>query len=208
MRVVAIALSSLIAVALPRSAGADEIDACANAYESAQRLHQKNDPKALSEAQTCARDVCPELLRKECGVWAKEWAPPPPPPKSQSQSGSTRELPPPPPAEDRPVPTLVYVLGGGGLVALGIAGGVALHGMSLRSDLEAAGCEPTCPSSRVDKARMAFLVADLFGIVGVGALGGALAIYLMRPGPKASAGSQIVVTPLVGMGGAALRGTF
>src|SRR5687768_1560329 len=86
---VLVASMTLSLLVLPRTANADEVDACANAYEAAQRLHQKSDPKAVSEAATCARDVCPEVLRKECAVWVKEWAPSEKPSASPSKTESS-----------------------------------------------------------------------------------------------------------------------
>jgi hypothetical protein len=200
--------AAFVALTLPRSARADEVDACANAYEAAQRLHQKSDPKAVSEAATCARDVCPDVLRKECSAWVKEWAP--------SEKTVSKSEPAPTPVEhdapkleepSRPIPLLAYVLAGGGVAALGVAGGFAISGMNTRSDLQRAGCEPNCPSTEVDSARRSFLIADVFGIAGVAALGGALAVYLMRPEAKAASGRpRVQITPL--FAGAAVRGTF
>src|SRR5689334_20628498 len=141
MRVVALvaSLGFLSVLGLPKEARADEVDTCANAFEAAQRLHKKDDPKAISEASTCARDVCPEVLRKECSVWVKEWTPAPkasepapktpePAPKAEAKEAETTET---TSETSRPVPVLTYVLGAGGLVTIGVASVFALHGVSI-----------------------------------------------------------------------------
>ncbi len=218
MRAVALVafLGLTTVLALPTEARADEIDTCANAYEAAQRLHKKDDPKALGEAVTCARDVCPDVLRKECSIWVKEWTPAERPADRPVVEAPKSEPAPAPAAApsfanetSRPVPMLTYVLGGGGLVALGVASAFALHGVSVRNDLAASGCEPNCAIDRVDSARTSFLAADVFGVAGVAALGGALAIYLTRPevrGDQRSARPRVELSPL--LAGAAVRGTF
>jgi len=202
-------------VALP--AKADDIDTCANAYESAQRLHQKGDAKALVEAQACARDACPDVLRKECASWVKEWTPAE---KAASKSSDT----PPPPSRDasepepakaatetaRPIPFLAYALGGGGILALGVAGGFALDGLSQRNDLERSGCEPACGTDKVESAKTSFLVADVMALTGLVALGGAFVVYLTRPErtERVTSRSRINVTPVLGLAAAGVRGTF
>src|SRR5262249_39967916 len=65
----------LLALACAERARADEIDRCANAYESAQRLRQRGEIRqARAAAVTCARDVCPAVLRKDCSTWSAELA--------------------------------------------------------------------------------------------------------------------------------------
>lgn len=90
------------------------------------------------------------------------------------------------PAE-RPVPTLVYVLGAAGLVAAGVGAYFQLDGMTARSDLYA--CSPRCPEAQVDDAREALWI----GNIGLGAAAIALAaaavLYLTRPEVRPSPSS-------------------
>src|SRR5690348_13948842 len=127
-------IAGMAVFADPVSARADEIDACANAYETAQRHHKAGELKAsIVDAQTCARDVCPEILKKDCSSWVTAWRaeerekeqreraakePPsepktkPAPPPAASASTSTTMTTPAADEPSRPVPTLTYVLGG------------------------------------------------------------------------------------------------
>jgi ribosome modulation factor len=162
-------IAGLVLTAIADSARADEIDTCANAYESAQRHHKTGDLKAsISDAQTCARDVCPEVLKKDCSSWltswraeerdkekekereraAKERAEPSPAPSGPATPAAPTE-------PSRPVPPLTYVLGGLGLVALGGAAGFMLRGVNTRNDLDEQGCAQRgdCNPSEVDRAR-------------------------------------------------------
>lgn len=200
------------------SARADEIDTCANAYESAQRHHKSGELKAsISEAQTCARDVCPEILKKDCSQWVTTWRaeekekdreraakePPPetkpsPAPPSSSSSPSAEE-------PSRPVPVITYVLGGVGVLALGGATGFMLDGIAVRGRLDDSRCSPACDEADVDRARTSFLVADILGVAGIAAIGGAVVFYLTRPEVNAQTGSVAIIPSA---GGASLRATF
>ncbi len=65
----------VLALAASATARADEIDRCASAFESAQRLRQRGELRqARAAAATCARDVCPAVLRKDCTTWSSELA--------------------------------------------------------------------------------------------------------------------------------------
>jgi hypothetical protein len=109
--------------------------------------------------------------------------PPPPPPQQQQQQQPKRDVLAPPPLPRQPttapVPTLVYVLGGVGGVALGTSVVFGLSGLSARSD--ANQCRPTCQVSQVDDVNRRFLFADVALGVAVVALAAATWVYLTRP---------------------------
>lgn len=221
-------IGTLLAIAAPRTARADEIDACANAYETAQRHHKAGELKAsIVDAQTCARDVCPEILKKDCSSWLTTWraeeraaepkpksASKPEPksePKSESKSKPVPQEEPSHSGPSRPVPIVTYVLAGVGVVSLGVATGFMLNGVNVRKDLDRQECAPSCDSAQVDRARTSLLVADIFGIAGAAAIGGALVIYLTRPEANGSAKTgSLSITPAVtrASAGASLQATF
>jgi len=214
-------MAGLLLVASPTLARADEIDACANAYETAQRHHKAGELKAsIIDATTCAREICPEILKKDCQSWLTTWraeekekepktkpatapapspSPAPAPPSAKEKESPAKDEP------SRPVPALTYVVGGVGILALGVATGFMLNGVNVRNDLDRKQCRPSCESDEVDRARTSFLVADIFGVVGALAVGGALVIYLTRPEANAKTGS-VSISPYAG--GASLRATF
>jgi hypothetical protein len=82
------------------------------------------------------------------------------------------------PAE-RPVPSIVYVLGAGGLAALGVGGYFQIHGMSARQDLYS--CAPSCAQTEVDDARRSLWVGNVVLGVGIVALVAATVLYFTRP---------------------------
>lgn len=203
------------------TARADEVDTCANAYESAQRHHKAGELKtSIAEAQTCAREVCPEILKKDCSQWVTTWraeerekerAAKEPPPDARSKPAPVSAPPPSssstPSREEpsRPVPVMTYVLGGVGLVALGGATGFMLNGMTIRKRLDQNRCSPTCDEADVDRARTSFLAADILGVAGVAALAGAVVFYLTRPEATSRTGGVAIIP---GAGGASLQATF
>jgi hypothetical protein len=78
----------------------------------------------------------------------------------------------------RPVPALVYVLGGAGLVGLGVGGGFGIAGWSQKSTLDP--CKGNCSNRDVDTMQRTFLVSDVAMGVGIVALAAATVVYLTR----------------------------
>jgi hypothetical protein len=63
-------LSALVVASLAADARASEVHACVQAAEQGQRLRDKDQLKtARREFITCARDVCPAVVQKECVRW-------------------------------------------------------------------------------------------------------------------------------------------
>lgn len=201
-------IGSILLVSGLGTARADAIDVCANAYEAAQRHHKAGELKAsLMDAQTCSRDVCPEVLRKDCSSWVSAWRaeereknkpPEPQPEPAKTKPGAH------PDSASRPVPTMTYVLGGAGILLLGGATAFVLNGVNIRQDLDRKQCAPSCDAGDVARARTQFLVADILGVAGLAAIAGALVIYLTRP--DATRAGSVSVIPVAG--GASLRATF
>jgi hypothetical protein len=61
-------------VAAPAAKAADTLQAqCEAAYEGAQLMRQRGKlVTAREQAALCARDVCPEVARRDCAKWAEE----------------------------------------------------------------------------------------------------------------------------------------
>ena len=58
---------------LPRSAAADEKEACVAASDQAQTLRDEGKFKAArAQMVTCARDVCPGIVRRDCEKWLSD----------------------------------------------------------------------------------------------------------------------------------------
>lgn len=102
-------------------------------------------------------------------------------------AGSAAGLGPPAPPPDgpphehegaRPVPALVYVLGGVGLVGLGVGAGFGIGGLSQKSTLDQ--CKGSCSNRDVDTMQRTFLVSDIATGVGIVALAAATIVYLTR----------------------------
>ena len=97
--------------------------------------------------------------------------------------------PPPPPSSNAPIAG--YVVGGGGLAALGVGAILGITALSQRSDL-ANGCGTTraCAASDVDAARSRMIAADI--TLGVGLVATAIGAYLVfirsSPPPTLAAG--------------------
>jgi hypothetical protein len=89
--------------------------------------------------------------------------------------------PPPPstPAHERPVPTLVWILGGAGLAAGGVGAVFQIAGMNERSDLST--CAPACAHDDVSAAKTSLWTGNVLLGVSVVALAGALVLYVTRP---------------------------
>ncbi|APR80429.1 Hypothetical protein A7982_05776 [Minicystis rosea] len=61
------------AVLVPATARADEKAACFDAAENAQRLRRESKlQQARAELLTCSRDVCPQIVRRDCAGWLTE----------------------------------------------------------------------------------------------------------------------------------------
>jgi hypothetical protein len=78
----------------------------------------------------------------------------------------------------RPVPALVYVLGGVGLVGLGVGAGFGIGGLSQKATLDQ--CKGSCSNRDVDTMQRTFLVGDIATGVGIVALAAATIVYLTR----------------------------
>jgi len=58
------------ALAIPRSASADEVATCVKASEQGQQLRDDGKYKRAQEQfMVCARDVCPSIVRQDCAEW-------------------------------------------------------------------------------------------------------------------------------------------
>jgi hypothetical protein len=89
----------------------------------------------------------------------------------------------------RPVPTMVYVLGGVGIAGLATSVYFEARGLSKRSDLDAQGCKPFCSTSDVDAAKRDILIGDIALGAGLVSLGAATYFYLSRPSVPTSTAS-------------------
>lgn len=131
---------------------------------------------------------------------------PPRPIASAHPTGSAVVPETPPDKVTRPVPTLVYVLGGVGLVALGTSAFFEAKGLGQRSDLDAKGCKPACSQSDVDSAKKSILIGDILLGAGVVSVGLATVFYFTRPGVKVN--QEAYVSPMQGGAFAGFRGVF
>lgn len=98
-------------------------------------------------------------------------------------------------------PTLSYVLGGVGLLALGGTAYFWLGASSAESDLESKGCEPNCPQGDVDSIKQKRLIGDIALGVGVVCIGAAAYLWL-APGKKAPPKEAAALDVRVGPNGA------
>jgi len=78
-------------------------------------------------------------------------------------------------ADRKPIPTLVYVLGGAGLVGLGVGVGFGVSGFSQKGTLD--DCKGACAQGDVDAMQRTFLVSDVALGTGVVALAAAVVVY-------------------------------
>lgn len=106
----------------------------------------------------------------------------------------------------RKTPTLVYVLGGVGV--LGLAS-FAYFGSTGKSDEDelAEGCAPKCDPGDVDAAHQKMLIADISLGVSAVALGAAAYLFFTRPA-RTETSTLVGVTALPRGGGAFVRGGF
>ncbi|MEO5728023.1 MAG: hypothetical protein ABI134_04935 [Byssovorax sp.] len=70
---VALALASVVALHSTAARAEGIKEACVQAYEQAQRLRLAGDLLASRvELGVCSREVCPELVRRDCVTWIRE----------------------------------------------------------------------------------------------------------------------------------------
>lgn len=111
----------------------------------------------------------------------------------------------------RPVPVVVYVLGGLGVVSLATSVYFQAGGLSKRSDLDDRGCKPYCPVDDVDAAKRDILIGDIALGVGIASLGAATYFYLSRPSVSEQTANRrppLDVLSVPGGAMAAFRGQF
>ncbi len=126
-------------------------------------------------------------------------------PGESSSSAPAREEPP----RSRPVPTLVYVLGGVGVAAVGGFAAFAISGYSQEQSLQST-CSPNCSKSDTDAIKRKYLYGDILLGVGVVSLGVATVLFLSRPEKAAAVrgGVHVDVTPTVGGAAASAKVVF
>lgn len=106
----------------------------------------------------------------------------------------------------RPVPALVYVLGGVAVAALGTSAVLGLTSEATENNLKS-HCAPTCQASEVNSLRSRFIGADVaLGAGAVAAVGG-IAVFLARPERPAHAPGLTAVMLAPASGGGALEWT-
>jgi len=81
-------------------------------------------------------------------------------------------------SEGRPTPTVVYVLGGLGIAAVGVGTGFAISGWAQKGQLD--DCKGHCSDSSVDSTQSAFRVGDVALGIGIVSLAAATILYLYR----------------------------
>ena len=104
----------------------------------------------------------------------------------------------------RPIPTLVYVLGGVGVAGLAASVFFETSGMSKRSDLDDQGCKPYCPKDDVDAAKRDFLIGDIALGLGLASLGTATYFYVTRPSVPEETTAQLPAIDVHGVRGGAM----
>ena len=135
----------------------------------------------------------------------------PPRPAGSAASASSSGIKDAPPEQVvRPVPVMVYVLGGVGLVALGTSAFFEAKGLGQRSDLDAKGCKPGCPQDDVDAAKKSILIGDILLGAGAVSVGLATIFYFARPSVKVNKEAvwNVDVSPVQGGALAGFRGVF
>lgn len=232
-------------------AHADERAECAKAYEQTQRSRQEgNVVHALDDADRCAQPSCPELLRNECGTWAKDlrasvarivirvrgsdacaaeqpsivaspharregdgWLVDPgvqeltvndtmssktkkvqfdlrpgerreidvdfAEPNATCSKGSPNGVAPTSEGPLQRIPMLSVGLGSVGLGFVVLGGALGVIGAGKRDDLDA--CKPNCSEERLDGVRPYFVIGDTVAVIGLVAIGAAIAVYFTSP---------------------------
>ena len=106
-------------------------------------------------------------------------------------------------------PTIAYVIGGAGVVALGVGVGLWLSGKSAHDRMES-GCARTqsCSRSDVDSAKSPLLIGDVAAGIGVVAIGAAVVILLTSRGSAPPRAAHLDVKPVSGGGLASFSTRF
>lgn len=84
------------------------------------------------------------------------------------------------PEPKRPAPVAPIVFNVLGVAGLAVFAGMGLAGNARKSDLDALGCKPNCPSSQVSAARSLYLGADVALGLGLGSLVTAGILYALH----------------------------
>jgi hypothetical protein len=124
-----------------------------------------------------------------------------PPPATAATADATGPVSAPPQRGDgapivRPVPAIVYALGGLGVVAAAVGTYFQIAGMSQQSGLGT--CKPSCPESQIDSARTSLWVGNVTLVVAVASLATAAVLYLTRPPSRRASGGLDVDVGLLG----------
>jgi hypothetical protein len=114
------------------------------------------------------------------------------------------------PAADttRPIPLLVYVLGGVAIVGAAGFTYFAIKTDGQVGDLDDQACSPNCAQSDVDAAKTSQVLGYVFGGVTIVSLGAAAVVFFTRPEKPAQTALLPDLTPIPGGAFARLRGTF
>ncbi len=112
------------------------------------------------------------------------------------------------PTASRPVPALVYVLGGLGVATLGAGVFFELHGSSQHNDLDTRGCKPNCPQSEVDSAKRNLIIGQVLLGVSAVSLGTAVVLYFTRAKRQQTTATNLDLGVTPGGGMAVLRAAF
>jgi hypothetical protein len=93
----------------------------------------------------------------------------------------------------RRIPLLSVGLGSLGLGFVVLGGTLGIIGAGKRSDLDA--CKPNCSEDRIDAVRPYLIIGDTVAVVGLVAIGAAIAVYFMGPNaPVKASASGVAVT--------------
>jgi hypothetical protein len=109
--------------------------------------------------------------------------------------------------EYRPIPPLVWALGGLSLVAAATTASLGAWALSERANL-ASSCAPFCSSSRISSLETKVALTDVASAVALGAALGTVYVYLTRPAVPGGRISYLGVSSLPLGVGAKLAGTF
>ena len=130
-------------------------------------------------------------------------AAPAPPPAVQNVAVAPTPL-----AEPAPtIPLASYILGGTGVAALGVFAYLRFSGIREYNRLNAE-CSPNCSEREVDSLRSRFKLSYVPLGIGVAALAGAGAVYVLGRGTENEPGAEVSIFPLQEGAGAHLRTRF
>lgn len=186
-------LSSLFfSVRAPAQPAQTPAEVCVAQAERAQEFHRAGDvSKARAEVALCAREHCPELVRKDCEAWLEEWDEPTAPARESNETLEPAVKPfestnpkvttpwPAAPAEEQSqrasMPVWPWFT-----TAVGVAGfaGFTYWGLTGRRDAkqlaDTCGRDKSCTRAEVDVLRNKLIFADTS--LGVGVLACAASI--------------------------------